>query len=74
VELSRLELWSRQGTSAAELDYPKNEGEVQILDQFASRVEHAVRARASLFPGQEGRPLAEEERRQVWAFGEGAQG
>jgi hypothetical protein len=65
VELSDLGSWSHQGSSWADLDYPQKDGEVQVLEQFPSRVEKAIEMRNRLFPGRSGERLLEDERRQV---------
>ena len=66
VELSDLGSWSHHGSSWSELDYPQNEGEVQVLDHFSSLVENAVEVRNRLFPGRSGERLPEDDKRQVW--------
>jgi hypothetical protein len=66
VELSDLGSRSDQGSSWAKLDYPHNEGEVQVLDHFSGRVEKAVEVRNRLFPGRSGERLPEDDKRQVW--------
>jgi hypothetical protein len=66
VELNDLGTWSHQGSSWAELDYPQNEGEVQVLEHFSGRVEKAVQVRNRLFPDQLEERLSEDDRRQVW--------
>jgi hypothetical protein len=66
VGLSDLGPWSHQGSSWAELNYPENEGEVQVLDDFSRHVEKAVEVRNRLFPGRWGERLSEDDRRQVW--------
>jgi hypothetical protein len=65
VELSGLGSWSHEGSSWTELDYPQNEGEVQVLKDFSTRVAKAVEVRNRLFPSQPGERLSEEDRRQV---------
>jgi hypothetical protein len=65
VDLSGLGSWSRQGSSWAELDYPQQEGEVQVLQHFTERVEKAVEIRNRLFPAQSGERLTEDDRRQI---------
>jgi hypothetical protein len=68
VELSRLGSWSHEGSSWSHLDYPENEGEVQVLEQFSSQVEKAIEVRDRVFPQRSGELLSEEERREVWAL------
>jgi hypothetical protein len=67
VELSDLGDWSHEGTSWSHLDYPEKAGEVQVLDQFASRVTAAVATRKRLFPDGGTQRLPEEDRAQIWA-------
>jgi hypothetical protein len=65
-ELSQLGDRMYEGTSYTELDYPKNDGEVQVLDNFDIRVERAVNLRNQLFPDAANRQLAEEEKQEIW--------
>jgi hypothetical protein len=67
VELTGLGSWSHEGSSWTHLDYPQNDGEVQVLEQFSSQVEKAIEVRNRLFPQRSGELLPEEDRRQVWA-------
>jgi hypothetical protein len=66
VDLSGLGSWSQPGSRWAELDYPQKEGEVQVLEHFAERVEKAVEIRNRLFPALSGERLTEDDRRQIW--------
>ena len=70
VELSQLGRWSPEGERSTELDYPKNGGEVQILDDFADRVETAM-ATGSSFSRPRTSSLSEDDRRQVTSPGDG---
>jgi hypothetical protein len=69
VALSQLATPGVGGTEgdAELLDWPRNEGEVQLIDGFADRVSRAVQARERLFPGRAHQELRDEERRQVWS-------
>jgi hypothetical protein len=66
VDLSALGSWSDRGSSWTELDYPQNDGEVQVLEHFSERVENAVEVRDRLFPARSEERLSEDDRRQVW--------
>jgi len=67
VDVSELGTRSHEGSSWSYLDYPKKEGEVQVLDSFSHLVERAISARDLLFPGRERQRLPEEDRRQIWS-------
>jgi hypothetical protein len=58
-----------RGSEELELDWPRGDGEVQILERFDSRVSEAVRRRDEIFPGRSNQELTPEERAQVWAAG-----
>jgi hypothetical protein len=66
VELSQLGDRMYEGSSHTELDYPKNDGEVQVLDGFDAQVERAVALRNQLFPDSANRQLSEEEKQLMW--------
>ncbi len=66
VELSQLGDRMYEGSSHSELDYPTNDGEVQVLDDFNSHVERAITLRARLFPDAASRQLSEEEKQVMW--------
>ena len=66
VELSQIGKGMREGSSHSELDYPKNDGEVQVLDDFAAGVKRAVLLRDELFPNRASRELSEEDKRVIW--------
>jgi hypothetical protein len=68
VELSGLGRWSDERSSRSYLDYPKNEGEVQVLDDFAGQIANAVSLRGDLFPGQDQRRLTDDEKQQICSF------
>ena len=67
VDLSQIGQWMHDGSSYSELDYPKNDGEVQVLDGFSSRVERAVSLRSDLFPNTADKQLSEEDKQKIWA-------
>ena len=67
VDLSQIGQWMREGSGYAELDYPKNDGEVQVLDGFAGRVERAMSLRNELFPNDAGGQLSTEDKQKIWA-------
>ena len=69
VELSQLGDSMYEGSNHTELDYPKNDGEVQVLDGFDDHVERAVTLRDQLFPNAANRQLAEEEKQVMWTAG-----
>jgi hypothetical protein len=66
AELSQLGNWMHEGSDYSELDYPKNDGEVQVLDDFDSHVERAITLRTRLFPNAASRHLSEEEKQVIW--------
>jgi hypothetical protein len=66
VEVSQLGNWMYDGSSYSELDYPKNDGEVQVFDGFNSLVERAITLRTRLFPNAASHQLSEEEKRVMW--------
>jgi hypothetical protein len=68
VELSELVTWSYEGSSSSYLDYPKKEGEVQVINTFSSDVERAISARSQLFPGREREQLPQVDKRQIWSL------
>jgi hypothetical protein len=57
------------GSSRSFLDHPKNEGEVQVLDDFVDRTAKAVSLRGELFPGQEHQHLTEDQKQQISSSG-----
>ena len=67
VDLSQLGGRMYEGSSHSELDYPANDGEVQVFDGFSSHVERAVTLRSQLFPDAASRQLSEEEKTVMWA-------
>jgi hypothetical protein len=67
VDLSDLGTWSHEGGSWEYLDYPSKVGEVQVLDDFDSKLAAAKAARIRGFPEAGNRKLTEEERSQIWA-------
>jgi hypothetical protein len=54
------------GMDYTELDWPGNNGEVQIFNDFQQRVSRAIVARESLFPGRAHSELNREERQQIY--------
>ena len=67
VDLSQIGRWMHEGSSYSELDYPKNDGEVQVFEGFDKRVERAVSLRDELFPSRASQQLSEDEKRKIWA-------
>jgi hypothetical protein len=56
------------GMDYMQLDWPGNDGEVQVFNDFQQRVSRAVAARERLFPGRPHSELNDEERQQVYDF------
>jgi hypothetical protein len=73
VELAGLENRSQQGSSWSYLEQADHEGEVQVLDDFRSQVEHATALRRLLYPDRERQRLADDERQQMWTIGKSRQ-
>jgi hypothetical protein len=66
VELADRHGRFHEGSRWSYPDYPKNMGDVQILERFTSRVTAAVDEKARLFPNTTGQRLTDEDRAQVW--------
>jgi hypothetical protein len=63
--LTRLGERSHKGMDYTELDWPIQNGEVQVFDDFRARVSRALVARQRLFPGRDHEMLNDDERNAI---------
>jgi hypothetical protein len=67
LALSELGSWMGRGSDEAQIDWPRNDGEVQVLEDFDGCLARAVATRERLFPGHASERLTADERERVWA-------
>jgi hypothetical protein len=66
VDLAGLGEWSPDGEDWSYLDYPDKTGEVQVFNEFETKVSSVLETRARMFPGKADICLTDLERPLIW--------